>query len=76
MVVKTSVFRENKALNIVNVELKQLQLLPFSVTLCFSHDNDLQTGYVSRPTSIAPTSELMSTESIHSQQLSEGHRHM
>ena len=42
-------FSENKVLNIVSVELKQLKvrLLPQGVTLCFTYadnDDDLQTG--------------------------------
>ena len=39
VVVKTREFSENKVLNIVNVELKQLKLhlLPHVVTVCFTY---------------------------------------
>ena len=47
IVAKTREFSENNVFNIVNVEQKQLKLLPHVVTLCFScadDDDDLQTG--------------------------------
>ena len=49
IVVKMREFNENKALNIVSLELRQLllHLLPHGMTLCFTYadvDDDLQTG--------------------------------
>ena len=46
VIVMTRGFSKNKVLNIVNVELKglKLQLIPHFVTLCFTYDDDLQTG--------------------------------